>query len=120
MSSNAYGRGSGDIADIPISSRERAHNSGSERDLIAKSRPPQRTQKEAFQAKHYGELKPGTPPIMVGGKNSRQVSSGNDFASGKDDFRVFDRRDVSGKIVEEWRGGVAGGWGTRFRKVSGL
>ena len=70
---------------------------------------------QEFRARYYGELKPGTPPVMIGGKNDRQVSSGNDLG-----FRVVDRRDVSGKVVEEGRGGNGSGWGTRFRKVSGL
>ncbi|KAG4435685.1 hypothetical protein IFR05_008820 [Cadophora sp. M221] len=101
---------SGDIADITSPALERAK----ERDLIQKD--------IAFKAKHYGELKPGTPPIMIGGGSQRQVSSGNDFGAGIGGFRVLDRRDVSGKIAEEGRGGNDGGkgWGTRFRKVSGL
>ncbi|KAG0649398.1 hypothetical protein D0Z07_4098 [Hyphodiscus hymeniophilus] len=70
-------------------------------------------QRENFKAKYYGELKPGTPPVMVG--NNRQVSSGTDFVN-KGGYKV-DRREVSGKIAEEGRGG---GWGTRFRKISGL
>jgi hypothetical protein len=65
-------------------------------------------------SKHYGELRPGTPPIMIGGK-SRQVSSGTDFVV-KGGYKP-DRRDVSGKVAEEGR---SGGWGTRFRKVSGI
>lgn len=69
-----------------------------------------------LKAKRYGELKPGKPPIMVGG--NRQVSSGTDFPS-KGGFRM-NKRDVSGKIAEEGRGGETGGWGTRFRKISGL
>lgn len=73
--------------------------------------------KENFKAKYYGELKPGTPPVMVGG--TRQVSSGTDIVN-SGSFRAVERRDVSGKIAEEGRGGVANGWGTRFRKVSGL
>jgi hypothetical protein len=73
--------------------------------------------RQDLKAKHYGELKPGTPPIMVGG-NSRQVSSGTDFPS-KGGFRM-NKRDVSGKIAEEGRGGNENGWSTRFRKVSGL
>lgn len=102
--------GSGDIADITSPALERAK----ERDLIQKD--------IVFKAKHYGELKPGTPPIMIGGGSNRQVSSGNDFGAGKGGFRALDRRDVSGKIAEEGRGGNDGGkgWGTRFRKVSGL
>ncbi|KAL2061058.1 hypothetical protein VTL71DRAFT_9110 [Oculimacula yallundae] len=125
VSSNAYGRkrdsrinlsanGSGDIADITSPSLERAKER--ERDLIQKD--------IALKAKHYGELKPGTPPIMVGGGSNRQVSSGNDFGNGKRDsgFRVLERREVSGKIAEEGRGGNANGkgWGTRFRRVSGM
>lgn len=90
-------RASGDITDVTTRMRETA---------------PVR---QEFKAKRYGELKPGTPPIMIGG-NNRQVSSGNDFSS-KGNFRV---RDVSGKIAEEGRGGNANGWGTRFRKISGL
>lgn len=90
-------RTSGDIADVSSRVREAA--------------PVQ----QEFKAKRYGELKPGTPPIMIGG-NNRQVSSGTDFSS-KGGFRV---RDVSGKIAEEGRGGDGNGWGTRFRKISGL
>jgi len=68
-----------------------------------------------FKAKGYGELKPGTPPIMIGA--SRQVSSGIDFPK-KGGFWAKDR-DVSGKLAEEGRGGDGSGWGARFRKVSG-
>lgn len=74
---------------------------------------------ENFKAKHYGELKPGTPPIMVGNANGRQVSSGTDLSHGGS-FKVRDRREVSGKVAEEGRGGNGNGWGTRFRKISGL
>ncbi|KAH7313042.1 hypothetical protein BKA65DRAFT_151054 [Rhexocercosporidium sp. MPI-PUGE-AT-0058] len=132
IGSNAYGRNrngngsrnggstrgmdvgaSGDIADITSPALERAKER-QERDLIRKD--------TAFKAKHYGELKPGTPPIMIGGGSNRQVSSGNDFGVGKGGFRILDRREVSGKIAEEGRGGddKGKGWGTRFRKVSGL
>ncbi|KAK0722135.1 hypothetical protein B0T26DRAFT_701451 [Lasiosphaeria miniovina] len=58
----------------------------------------------AFFSKPYGDLKPGTPPIMVG--STRQVSSGNDY-----DLRAgvgsnaFGRRHVSGKAAEEGRAG---------------
>lgn len=59
-------------------------------------------------SKRYGDLKPGTPPIMVGGSNTnRQVSSGNDvydLGSGG----VMGRRHVSGKVAEEGRAGE--GW----------
>jgi hypothetical protein len=58
----------------------------------------------AFYSKPYGELKPATPPIMVG--SNRQVSSGNDYeAVGgvKTKAKMFERRNVSGKIAEEGR-----------------
>lgn len=70
----------------------------------------------SIKAKLYGELKPATPPVMVtkGGPalarngGGRVVSnSGADITDG--------RREVSGKVAEEGRGGV---W-TRLRKVSG-
>lgn len=86
-------RASGDIADMS----SQVHEVPSIRD---------------FKAKRYGELRAGTPPILVGG--NRQVSSGADFPN-KGGFRSKNR-DVSGKIAEEGRGG----WGTRFRKISGL
>lgn len=91
------GSGSGDIADT-----SRIHEVPSIRD---------------FKAKGYGELRAGTPPVLVGA--SRQVSSGTDFQN-KKAFWSAKNRDVSGKIAEEGRGGEKGGWGTRFRKVSGL
>ncbi|KAI1095956.1 hypothetical protein F5B19DRAFT_273875 [Rostrohypoxylon terebratum] len=64
-----------------------------------------------FYSKPYGELKPATPPIMVGaggnvsggGGGGRQVSSGNDF--GDLGAGTSYRRNVSGKIAEE---GLAG------------
>ena len=93
-------RTSGDITDISAPMRE--------------SSPFQRE----FKAKHYGELTPGTPPIMIGG-SGREVSSGNDFSGHKGTFKL---RDVSGKIAEEGRGGMDR-WGNpiaRFRKISGL
>jgi hypothetical protein len=79
---------------------------------------------ENFKAKYYGELRAGTPPIMIGSGNvngnGRQVSSGNDFMD-KGAYRGPGRREVSGKIAEEGRGGSGvGGWGTRLRKISGL
>lgn len=69
-----------------------------------------------FKAKHYGELRACTPPVLVGA--NRQVSSGADYPN-LGGFRSKNR-DVSGKIVEEGRGGEKSGWGTRFRKISGL
>jgi hypothetical protein len=73
--------------------------------------------RDGFKARQYGDLKAGTPPILVGrAKGQRQISTGNDLGLGKE------RREVSGKVVEEGRSVAAqgGGWGTRFRKVSGL
>ncbi|KFY28952.1 hypothetical protein V493_02652 [Pseudogymnoascus sp. VKM F-4281 (FW-2241)] len=66
-----------------------------------------------FKARYYGELRAGTPPTLVGGVKGRQVSSGIDIGVPTGD----ERRDVSGKIAEEGRGG---GWGARFRKISGI
>jgi hypothetical protein len=98
ISNNPGGRASSDIADMSSQIREQPSFNN-------------------FKAKHYGELKPGTPPIMIGA--NRQVSSGTDFP-GKRGSRPMNR-DVSGKIAEEGRGGgQASGWGTRFRKISGL
>lgn len=57
----------------------------------------------AFYSKPYGELKPATPPIMVG--SNRQVSSGNDYDSQA--ASRFGRRNVSGKVAEEGRAGRA-------------
>ncbi|RDL35740.1 Uncharacterized protein BP5553_06352 [Venustampulla echinocandica] len=93
-------RGSGDIADM-----------SSEREV---SLEPLR--ESGFKSRYYGDLKPATPPVIVSG-NTRQASSGNDFLSKKSGFRA---RDASGKIAEEGLGGSANGWGTRFRKVSGI
>lgn len=63
-----------------------------------------------FYSKPYGELRNGTPPVIVGG--DRQVSSGNDYGdlgSGPRQFS-FGKRNVSGKIAEEGRGDWAVGW----------
>ncbi|KAI5868618.1 hypothetical protein GGS23DRAFT_609309 [Durotheca rogersii] len=56
-----------------------------------------------FYAKPYGELKPATPPIMVGGGAERKVS-GTDYG---DLGAGAWRRRVSGKVAEE--GLAAGG-----------
>ncbi|KAI9736061.1 MAG: hypothetical protein M1818_006237 [Claussenomyces sp. TS43310] len=76
----------------------------------------------AFKAKRYGDLRAGTPPVRGG---ERQVSSGNDFGSqrGAGGFSKLGRRDVSGKVAEEGRGGATAtneNWGPRFRNGSGL
>lgn len=70
---------------------------------------------EAFFARPYGDLKSGTPPVMIGG-NSRKVSSGNDFDS-KYSSQPYERRNVSGKVAEEGRGG-AGSRFSRYGQVS--
>lgn len=68
------------------------------------------------KAKAYGDLRPATPPVMlglggdIGTESTRQVSSGNDW---------FGRsRNVSGKVAEEGRAGAT--WGTRLRRISGI
>ncbi|KAI0597960.1 hypothetical protein F4775DRAFT_558295 [Biscogniauxia sp. FL1348] len=71
-----------------------------------------------FYAKPYGELKPATPPVMVG--SSRQVSSGNDYDLGSGAGQgqgqgVYGRRNVSGKVVEEGLAGIGTETGTRGR-----
>ncbi|KAM0162264.1 hypothetical protein ACHAPG_001962 [Botrytis cinerea] len=68
---------------------------------------------DSFKSKYYGDLKPATPPVMIGG-DARQVSSGTDFTGQRGSYR----RDVSGKVAEEGRGG--GVWGARLRNTSGL
>lgn len=69
-----------------------------------------------FYSKPYGDLRSGTPPVLVGG--DRQVSSGNDYGdlgagsaaqAAKRNFS-FGKRNVSGKIAEEGRGDWAVGW----------
>ncbi|KAL2137407.1 hypothetical protein VTI74DRAFT_28 [Chaetomium olivicolor] len=56
-----------------------------------------------FYSKPYGELKPGTPPVMVG--SNRQVSSGNDYDLGVLGAGKMGRRHVSGREAEEGRAG---------------
>jgi len=58
---------------------------------------------------------------MIRTGNGRQVSSGVDLGDNRR-FKVLGKRDVSGKVAEEGRGGNdnSGRWGTRFRKISGL
>ncbi|KAM0325552.1 hypothetical protein ACHAQA_007539 [Verticillium albo-atrum] len=65
--------------------------------------PPHRAgsiQRESdFVSKPYGQLKPATPPVMIG--SNRQVSSGNDYDG---HFAgAYGRRNVSGKVAEEGR-----------------
>lgn len=78
------------------------------------SRPSSIASSIALKARRYGDLKPGTPPIMVGG-NNRQVSSGNDWKGGDLGVGGSRKREVSGKIAEEGRG-----FGARFRRISGM
>ncbi|KAM0276235.1 hypothetical protein ACHAQH_006958 [Verticillium albo-atrum] len=65
--------------------------------------PPHRAgsiqQESDFLAKPYGQLKPATPPVMIG--NNRQVSSGNDYETRS--AGAYGRRNVSGKVAEEGR-----------------
>lgn len=68
-----------------------------------------------FYAKPYGELRDGTPPVLVG--SDRQVSSGNDYDMGgaggaQTAKRYFSsgKRNVSGKVAEEGRGSPGIGW----------
>jgi hypothetical protein len=113
VSYNRLNNAEEDITDIPTNYSRPSPSKNSERDLTGAA--------NNFKAKYYGELKPGPPPLMVGEKNDRQVSSGNDYGKNNSGIRVLGRRDVSGKIAEEGRGGDAnGGLGARFRKVSGL
>lgn len=67
------------------------------------------TADSAFYSKPYGDLRPATPPVMIGG---RQVSSGNDYDLGSG--AGVRGRHVSGKIVEEGR---AGGRFSRYDAV---
>jgi hypothetical protein len=57
---------------------------------------------EPFYSRPYGDLKSATPPVMIG--TNRKVSSGNDFET-KHQSGIYERRNVSGKIAEEGRGG---------------
>ncbi|PKS11579.1 hypothetical protein jhhlp_003344 [Lomentospora prolificans] len=85
--------GSMDIADEKPAAASPSRNAGYRNSSIQPE--------SAFYSKPYGELKPATPPIMVG--SNRHVSSGNDYdASGTSGFG---RRNVSGKVAEE---GMAG------------
>ncbi|KAK3688432.1 hypothetical protein B0T22DRAFT_406849 [Podospora appendiculata] len=72
-----------------------------------------------FYSKPYGQLKPGTPPIILGsgsggsGGGNRVVSSGNDYDLGS--VGAMGRRNVSGKVAEEGRAGQ-----NRYSRYSGL
>lgn len=92
-----------------ISSNERLRESPSSRGLTDRSlwankpdlRPPPAITGDDFYARSYGELRPATPPVMVG--DTRKVSSGNDYHTVS---AAAERRRVSGKVAEE---GLAGG-----------
>ena len=79
----------------------KGHQPAAVRDMRLSSIQPEST----FYSKPYGELKSATPPIMVG--SNRKTSSGNDFESSsggvKAKAKMFERRNVSGKIAEEGR-----------------
>ncbi|KAI1639858.1 hypothetical protein F4809DRAFT_48543 [Biscogniauxia mediterranea] len=66
-------------------------------------------------SKPYGELKPATPPVMVGGGGSRQVSSGNDYYDLGSGAGAYGRRNVSGKVAEEGLAGTGTGTGNGTR-----
>lgn len=70
----------------------------------SRARPGSTANDGGFFSKPYGQLKPATPPVVVG--NGRQVSSGNDFA--QHGVSNMGRRNVSGKVVEEGRAGGHG------------
>ncbi|RFU35651.1 hypothetical protein B7463_g695, partial [Scytalidium lignicola] len=109
------------LGEIGGNDRQNMTPGGDIGDMSAQGRDLMHPQEE-FKAKYYGDLKSATPPIIIGDKKSRQVSSGNDFlhAIGKGSLRG---RDVSGKVAEEGRGGIMNSngntWGTRFRRFSG-
>lgn len=63
--------------------------------------PPALIGDDDFYARSYGELRPATPPVMVG--DTRKISSGNDYHALA---LAAERRRVSGKAAEE---GLAGG-----------
>ncbi|KAM5348507.1 hypothetical protein ACJ41O_008331 [Fusarium nematophilum] len=66
-----------------------------------------------FYSRPYGDLKSATPPVMMVGSN-RKVSSGNDYSFYPN--TAYERRNVSGKAIEEGRGGPAG---NRFSFLDG-
>jgi hypothetical protein len=70
---------------------------------------------ESFYSKPYGDLKPGTPPVIIGG--NRQVSSGHDYYESGGDLGGVGRRHVSGREAEE---GMAGGETGRWSRYGGL
>ncbi|KZL79073.1 hypothetical protein CI238_05684 [Colletotrichum incanum] len=68
-----------------------------------------------FYSKPYGELKPATPPVMIG--SNRQVSSGNDYEKNQSSS-AYGRRNVSGKVAEEGLAGSKGGY-SRYSVIQG-
>ncbi|KAK3318623.1 hypothetical protein B0H66DRAFT_603200 [Apodospora peruviana] len=99
-----------DIADDNTASNGGGGDSKWERNRDSSIQP-----ENLFYSKPYGQLKPGTPPVMLPGKN-RQVSSGNDYDLGSVSMG-FARRNVSGKIAEEGR---ADGGQNRYSRYSTL
>lgn len=71
------------------------------------------TQDKDFFSKPYGQLKPATPPVVIG-RSNRQVSTGNDME--RNPSATFGRRRVSGKLVEE---GHAGYRHSRYKVLNG-
>jgi len=90
--------------------------SSNERTWQARNRDSSIQPESLFSSKRYDDLRPATPPVMIGGntttatKGNRQVSSGNDYADlgnrGGGGNSVFGRRHVSGKVAEEGMVGV--------------
>jgi hypothetical protein len=118
LSEISYNNGAGTTGDLSEISLSTTY------EQAAKTAPRQQqqqqpSQQENFRARFYGDLKPATPPILIGAQGGqRQVSSGNDFDN--KGSRGFGRRNVSGKIAEEGRSVIGNStWGTRFRKISG-
>ncbi|KAM0438882.1 hypothetical protein ACHAPT_001643 [Fusarium lateritium] len=69
-----------------------------------------------FYTRPYGDLKSATPPVMmVGNNNARKVSTGNDYKTYSSNYG---RRNVSGKVAEEGRGGLAAA-GNRYSFLDG-
>ncbi|KAK4126590.1 hypothetical protein N657DRAFT_643374 [Parathielavia appendiculata] len=99
--------GSQDIADQAQAQRNRTSSIQPDADFLL----------SAAYSKPYGQLRAGTPPVMVGGgerdrnENGRVVSSGNDFgfdlgtAAGSGGG-MMGRRIVSGRAAEEGRAGA--------------
>ncbi|KAF9881395.1 hypothetical protein CkaCkLH20_01545 [Colletotrichum karsti] len=99
--------GSNDIADARLSSLAPAP--------WPRNRDSSIQPESDFYSKPYGELKPATPPVMIG--SNRQVSSGNDYED-QPYSAAYGRRSVSGKVAEEGLAGSKRGY-SRFSVLQG-